>query len=118
MSATNPELHALVTESLARILTDQKKEELVKKAIEYLVTQPTDRYSVSRLSPLEEAWNWTIRDYATQCVKTLLAESPDLTARIQARVTAGIEMFMSEQKDVSEKIAKAIAEILTERNQG
>lgn len=107
----------IVKEAMFRALDQGKRDELIKKAIEHVIT-PRDVYG-KRTNPLQEAFN----DEASRLVQKLVSEfltgndpaAEKVRAQLREVVVAGWEKAMS-SPSLADKIGDAIVyAVLTER---
>lgn len=74
-------IRKLVSEAVLRTLDDNKREILIKGAIESLLKPVGERYGAT--SPLQDAFNQAIRDVARDLAREELAKDPRLKDKIR-----------------------------------
>lgn len=103
-----PQMRELLAQAVFASLDEVKRDVLIKSAIQHLVTQSADRYN--RTSPIEEAFQWAVRDVATKIANDMLTNDPTVSEKIRGLVNeALVRLTETNREKTVEKLADAIA---------
>jgi len=106
-----PQLRELLAQAVMASLDEVKRDMLIKGAIEFLVTKDTSGgYSYNRRSPIEDAFNYAVRDVAQKTANDMLTNDSGLQGKLRALVNEALVRLMETNREKTvEKIADAIA---------
>lgn len=105
-----PQLRELLAQAVLASLDDAKRDILIKGAIEFLVTKETTGYGHNRRSPIEDAFNYAVRDVAQKTANDMLTNDSGLQEKLRALVNEALTRLMDTNRAKTvEKIADAIA---------
>lgn len=106
-----PQLRELLAQAVMASLDEVKRDMLIKGAIEFLVTKDTSGgYSYNRRSPIEDAFNYAVRDVAQKTANDMLTNDSGLQEKLRALVNEALVRLMETNREKTvEKIADAIA---------
>ena len=108
----NEPLNALVLEAMLSALDRDKRDELIRKALEALITPPDSRgYGIKAKSPLQEAFDQAVYDTARVIVKDMLA-TDEIRGQVRTLVAAAVGRMTLDTDLLSERLANAITEAI------
>lgn len=103
-----PQMRELLAQAVFASLDEVKRDVLIKSAIQHLVTQNTDRYD--RTSPIENAFNYAVRDVAQKIAAEMLTNDSSVQEKIRALLNeAMVRLTETNREKTVEKLADAIA---------
>lgn len=99
---------SVVSAAILQMLDAQKREALIKEAIQHLLSPGTDSWNRGR-SPLQEAFANACRLIAVEIAKEMLEKDEQVKARIRELI---LEAYMRVTEQNREKTVQRIAEAL------
>lgn len=103
-----PQLRELLAQAVMASLDEVKRDMLIKGAIEFLVSKDTTVYN--RRSPIEDAFNYAVRDVAQKTANDMLTNDSGLQEKLRTLVNEALVRLMETNREKTvEKIADAIA---------
>lgn len=116
MSTEQDATEALVVAAMMQALDQKKRDELIAKALEALVATPMNSYTRRQdPSPLDEAFQSAVRSVANQIVKEMV-DTDDIRTRIRALIASAFEKMLSDNDNLSTKMAEAIVSAMSRRD--
>lgn len=116
LSLDNDTMKNLVSEAIFQSFDAQKREELVKVALQTLLQPPPENYSsrTKPKSPLQEAFESAIVDHARILVRESLTNRPEIKEELDKIILEGMNKFLTDKReDMVEKIADAMRKGIT-----
>lgn len=115
-----PQLRELLAQAVLASLDEVKRDMLIKGAIEFLVTKDTSGgYGYNRKSPIEDAFNYAVRDVAQKTANDMLTNDSGLQEKLRELVNEALVRLMETNREKTvEKIADAIAAGMAYRERG
>lgn len=117
MSTEQDATKALVVAAMMQALDQKKRDELIAKALEALVA-PGESYGyASRKQPstLERAFEGAVAQMARQIVEEMV-NTDDIRTRIRALIASAFEKMLSDNDNLSTKMADAIVSAMSRRD--
>lgn len=117
------QIKGLVAEGILSQLTEEGRQNLIKQAIEYLLTPPksTDRYSTTTpKSPIQEAFEnaatWVVRDVVKDIIEKDEAFKTTVNNMVTDTVAAAMDNDYDFQKLVSDAYSEALMNVWKKKN--
>lgn len=109
-------LKALVLEAMMKSLDEKKREELLRGALETLIT-PVGRnvYGARATSPLEDAFDHAISGLARTIVREML-DTDEVKDRVRAIAQTAFQKMASDQERIATAMADALVTAMTRRD--
>lgn len=110
----NDALNALVLTAMMQALTQQSRDELIRKALEALI-KPKGEQQYGRpapTSPLEDAFNHAVWEVARKIVGEMV-QGEEIRTKIRDLVTKAVEKAMATEDEITSRMANALAGALT-----
>lgn len=106
---SNDPLNALVLTAMMQALDQNKRDELIRKALSALITPAgAAGYGQPRpTSPLEDAFNMAVRDVARGIV-TEMVNTEEIRVQIRTLCTKAVEKAMAEPDAIVDKMVSAL----------
>lgn len=98
-------------------ITDEARERLVAGAIEYLLKEPDVRSgyaTVKGLSPLQQAVNRAIEQFANELVQQEFKARDDFQGAVRAQLGEAVEKIVAGEWNIAEAFATALQKVLQE----
>lgn len=114
----NDPLNALVVTALFQALDQQKRDELIKKALAALVEPNFDSrgYRSSGKSVLETAFITAVEQVANKIVIEMVSNSEEIRSRIRALCANAVERTFANSEDVASQMSKAFSSWLSSKS--
>lgn len=105
-------MHGLVSEALLKTLDEEKRNLLIMGAIKHLLSpvKGSSLYDKDRVSPLQEAFQYALRNEAQKWVAERLSTDEALKTQINSLLTEALTQVMETNR---EKTVASIAEAIT-----
>lgn len=112
-------LKQLVGENILKALDEQKREALIKSALDYLLTPPSPSgYSTKQPSPLQSAFNDAVTFSCRTIAKEIIEKDVETQAKIRDLIRDAVVMVMEKKREETVvKIADAIAHGMALKNE-
>lgn len=112
-------LQGIVTKTILDHLTDENREEILRSAIENVITAPPKSpYGGANLpSPLQEAFNNAVIDVTRQVAREVV-QSGQFAATVRAKVTQVMANFVAQDSTVNDAVGSAIGRVMTQALDG
>lgn len=116
MSTEKDATKALVVTAMMQALDQNKRDELIMKALEALVAPQRNSYMHrDDPSPLEEAFKSAVRDLAHSIVKEMV-NTDEIRTKIRALISSAVEKMTADSDRLSGKMAEAIVSAMSSRD--
>ncbi len=112
MTMPNDALHALVATAMMQALDQAKRDELIRTALEHLITPLRSNAYQTATSPLQDAFNSAVRETARAIIEEMLTTEK---VRVQIRTLAAraFEKMATDNGDLAGRMAEALAGALS-----
>lgn len=111
MSVSDDATKALVLDAMMKSLDQAKRDELIRRALEALVT-PQHVHGSRRNSALEDAFQYAINGMAREIVREML-EQDDVKQRVREIVAKAFEKFTTDGDRIATAMANAFVTAMT-----
>ena len=99
--------HEVFTAAIMQTLDENKRNELIKGAIQALMSKKNDSYSSKTM--LQDAFEWALRDVAQQQIKDFLSTDKTVTDAITNLIKDAVTKITTDSRDKTvSKIAEQI----------
>lgn len=114
--ADNP-MNALVLTAMMNALDQKAREELLQKALLYIITQRDDphRYGQKQDSPLEQAFKFAVERIARDIIDDMVKNDESIRARIKALCAQAAEKLFINADEISSAMARSMADAISKR---
>jgi BMFP domain-containing protein YqiC len=103
-----PQLRELLAEAVMASMDQVKREALIQGAVQHLLAKSNDSYN--RTSPIEQAFQYAVRDVATKLANDMLTNDKEVEAKLRGLVNEALERLMTTNREATvTKLADAIA---------
>jgi hypothetical protein len=110
-------LKALVVKAVFDSVPQAKREELLKAAIEKLLTPERDAYSKREKTPLQELFEQAVYGHAREVVSKMLADDPKFKEQLEGVFRDACKKVFEEQREVTvTNMASAITNAFNHMN--
>lgn len=110
----NDALNALVLTAMMQALSQQSRDELIRKALETLI-KPKGEPQYGRpppTSPLQDAFDYAVYQVAREIVGEMV-QGEEIRTKIRELCSKAVEKAMANSEDITNRMANALAGALT-----